>query len=158
MLFRSASGQWVSDRLPLFSSVVDEVCFIKSMYTDQFNHGPAQLLVHTGNQNPGSPSAGAWTTYGLGTENQNLPGFIVLPEVSYPQGGAANWGNGFLPANFQGTPLRAKGSPILDLTPPKGISPEHQRENLDLLAKLNAAHRDAHPQHAELAEIGRAHV
>jgi hypothetical protein len=89
--------------------------------------------------------------YGLGTPSQDLPGFIVLPEVSYPQGGAANWSNGYLPARFQGTPLRAKGSPILDLTPPAGVTEARQRKNLDLIAKLNTAHAVQHPGHDELA-------
>ena len=93
---------------------------------------------------------GAWVTYGLGSVNQDLPGFIVLPEISYPLGGSANWANGYLPAQFQGTPLRPKGSPILDLQPPSGISTEHQRANLDLLAKLNQNHAEEHPWHEEL--------
>jgi hypothetical protein len=106
--------------------------------------------MNTGNRFGGDPAVGAWTTYGLGTLNQNLPGFIVLPEISYPQGGAANWSNGFLPAHFQGTPLRAQGSPILDLQPPAGITREHQRANLDLLAALDREHRALHPKHDEL--------
>jgi hypothetical protein len=107
--------------------------------------------MNTGNRFGGDPAIGSWVNYGLGTLNRDLPGFIVLPEVSFPQGGPANWGNGFLPADFQGTPLRPKGSPILDLTPPAGIARDHQRRNLDLLAKLNTAHRADHPQHDELA-------
>lgn len=98
-----------------------------------------------------APDGSAWVRNGAGALNQDLPGFVVLPEVSYPQGGAANWGSGFLPAYFQGTPLRPKGAPILDLTPPAGITREHQRQNLDLIAELNAGHHAAHPQHAELA-------
>jgi hypothetical protein len=90
-------------------------------------------------------------TYGLGTENQDLPAFVVLPEVNYPQGGAANWSNGFLPAFYQGTPLRADGTPLLDLRPRPGVTREVQRRNLDLLAELNAADRARHPHHYELA-------
>ncbi|MFM8471171.1 MAG: DUF1501 domain-containing protein, partial [Limisphaerales bacterium] len=151
--FRKAgrSGADMAENWAHLARVADELCFFRGAQVDSVNHPTAMYQMNTGNRFGGDPAIGSWVTYGLGSANQNLPGFIVLPEVSYPQGGAANWGNGFLPANFQGTPLRAKGSPILDLTPPKGISPEHQRENLDLLAKLNAAHRDAHPQHAELA-------
>ncbi|MDB6118120.1 MAG: hypothetical protein JWO08_1901, partial [Verrucomicrobiaceae bacterium] len=93
----------------------------------------------------------AWVSYGLGTMNQDLPGLVVLPEVSYPQGGSANWGNGYLPASFQGTALRSKGSPILDLQPPQGITPDHQRANLDLLGKLNTAHQQRHPWHGDLS-------
>ena len=87
----------------------------------------------------------------MGTENQDLPGFIVLPELAYPQGGPANWGNGYLPAHFQGTTLRPQGSPILDLQPPPGVSPEHQRKNLDLLSQLNERHFKEHTWHEELA-------
>ncbi|MFM9092119.1 MAG: DUF1501 domain-containing protein, partial [Verrucomicrobiota bacterium] len=86
-----------------------------------------------------------WVTYGLGSLNRNLPGFVVLPEVSYPQGGASNWGSGYLPAVYQGTPLRAKGAPILDLAPPAGVTADRQRRNLDLLAHLNAGHAARHP-------------
>ena len=89
-------------------------------------------------------------TYGLGSENQNLPGYVVLPEPAFPQGGTANWSNGFLPVNFQGTALRPKGSPILDLNPPAGISHQHQRSNLELLRKLNQTHHTKHPDHQQL--------
>ena len=80
---------------------------------------------------------GAWVNYGLGTENNDLPGFIVLPELSYPQGGASNWSNGFLPSSFQATALRPKGSPLLDINPPQGVTRKQQRRNLDFLSKLN---------------------
>ncbi|MCA9223928.1 MAG: DUF1501 domain-containing protein, partial [Planctomycetales bacterium] len=117
---------------------------------DSVNHPTAMYQMNTGNRFGGDPAVGAWVTYGLGSENQNLPGFLVLPEVSYPQGGAANWSNGFLPAHYQGTPLRPAGSPILDLKPMAAVSRDHQRENLDLLAKLNESHADRHPEHTEL--------
>ena len=151
--FRKAgqSGADIAENWEHIARVADDLCFFRGAQVDSVNHPTAMFQMNTGNRFGGDPAIGSWVTYGLGSANQNLPGFIVLPEVSYPQGGASNWGNGFLPAHFQGTPLRAKGSPILDLTPPKGISPEHQRQNLDLLAKLNSAHRDAHPQHDELA-------
>ncbi|MGV3486036.1 MAG: DUF1501 domain-containing protein, partial [Planctomycetaceae bacterium] len=98
----------------------------------------------------GDPGIGAWVNYGLGSMNQDLPGFVVLPEVSYPQGGAANWSNGFLPARYQGTALRPKGSPVLDLKPPPGVTSEQQRLNLDLLAELNRSHSADHAWHEEL--------
>ena len=101
--------------------------------------------MNTGNRFGGEPGIGSWVSYGLGTENQNLPSFITLPEESYPQGGAANWSNGFLPAAHQGTPLRPKGSPILDLYPPAGTTPDMQRASLDLLADLDRDHLAAHP-------------
>jgi membrane-anchored protein YejM (alkaline phosphatase superfamily) len=106
--------------------------------------------MNTGNRFGGDPAFGAWTVYGLGTLNQDLPGFIVLPEASFPQGGAANWGNGFLPADYQATPLRSSGSPILDLLPPEGVTRDQQRANLDLLAHLNNQHAVDHPAQSEL--------
>jgi len=130
---------------------VDDICFYRGCQVDSVNHPTAMYQMNTGNRFGGDPAIGSWVTYGLGTLNQNLPGFMVLPEVSYPQGGAANWGNGFLPAHYQGTPLRPKGSPILDLSPPAGITREHQRENLDLLATLNQQHAVLHPEHADLS-------
>ena len=132
------SGQWVSDRLPLFGSVVDEVCFIKSMYTDQFNHGPAQLLMHTGTQNPGGASAGAWATYGLGSENQNLPGFIVLTSGGKnPDAGKSVWGSGYLPSVYQGVQCRSQGDPVLFLSNPPGITRGLRRRTLDALNEIN---------------------
>ena len=133
------------------AKVADDLCFYRGCQVDSVNHPTAMYQMNTGNRFGGDPGLGTWVNYGLGTLNEDIPGFIVLPEVSYPQGGASNWGNGYLPAHFQGTPLRAKGSPILDLTPPDGIGREHQRANLDLLAKMNRGHATSHPQHEELA-------
>ncbi|CAN5193146.1 DUF1501 domain-containing protein [soil metagenome] len=134
------------------AGVADDLCFYRGCQAESVNHPTACYHINTGSRFGGDPALGAWATYGLGSENQDLPGFIVLPELANPQGGPANWSNGYLPAHFQGTPLRPTGSPILDLVPPQGVTRHHQRSNLDLLAKLNAAHRDAHPQHdAELA-------
>jgi hypothetical protein len=107
---------------------------------ESVNHPTACYHVNTGNRFGGDPSVGAWVTYGLGTLNDNLPGFVVLPRSSYPQGGASNWSNGFLPADYQGTPLRPEGSPILDLNTPAGMTRQDQRNNLDLLAALNRKH------------------
>jgi hypothetical protein len=121
------------------------------LQVDSVDHPTACYQMNTGNRFGGDPAWGAWTTYGLGSENENLPAFVVLPEGAYPQGGAANWSSGFLPAHYQGTPLRDKGSPILDLAPAYGMRPERQRANLDLLAELNAADQVRHPDHAEVA-------
>ena len=129
----------------------DDMCFYRGCQVDSVNHPTANYQMNTGNRFSGDPAVGAWVNYGLGSPNQNIPGFVVLPEVSYPQGGAANWGNGYLPAHYQGTTLRPSGSPMLDLKPIDGITREHQRENLDLLATLNQSHSNKHPQHAELA-------
>ena len=132
------SGQWISDRMPHFEQMIDEVCFIKSMWTDQFNHGPAQLLLHTGNQLLGSPSAGAWTTYGLGSENSNLPGFIVLTSGGKnPDAGKSVWGSGYLPSVYQGVQCRSQGEPVLYLSNPDGVSQALRRRTLDALHDLN---------------------
>ncbi len=140
--FRKAgeSGADVSENWEHVAKVADEICFYRGCQGESVNHPTALYHINTGNRFGGDPAIGAWMTYGLGTENQDLPGFIVLPDLSYPQGGPANWSNGFLSATFQGTALRATGSPILDLQPPNGVTREHQRKNLDLLKKLNERH------------------
>ena len=120
--------------------MVDDMCFYRGAQVDSVNHPTACYHLNTGNQFGGDPALGAWVNYGLGSPNKNLPGFVVLPRTSYPQGGTANWSNGFLPARFQGTPLRPQGSPILNLNRPAGMSQERQRMNLDLLATLNTRH------------------
>ncbi|HWB01245.1 MAG TPA: DUF1501 domain-containing protein [Pirellulales bacterium] len=145
------SGVEMATNWEHLAGVADEICFYRGCQVDSVNHPTAMFQMNTGNRFGGDPAIGSWVTYGLGSPNENLPGFIVLPEVSYPQGGAANWGNGFLPASYQGTPLRPKGAPILDLTPPAGIAPEHQRENLDFLAALNRQHQSDHAWHDELS-------
>ncbi|MEM6690005.1 MAG: DUF1501 domain-containing protein [Planctomycetota bacterium] len=130
--------------------VADDLCFYRGCQVESVNHPTANYHVNTGNRFGGDPSIGAWVNYGLGTENSDLPGYIVLPELAHPQGGAANWSNGFLPTSLQGTPLRPKGSPILDIHPPEGITRSHQRANLDFLQKLNQSHADMHPDHDDL--------
>ena len=150
--FRKAgeSGADMAENWEHLAGVADELCFYRGCQVESVNHPTAMYQMNCGNRFGGDPAIGAWTTYGLGTVNQNLPGFVVLPAVSYPQGGAANWGNGFLPVHYQGTPLRPTGSPILDLEPPPGVSREQQRQTLDLLHELNQAHAARHPQHGEL--------
>ena len=135
------SGAELSNLLPHLSTMVDEVCFIKSMHTDHFNHAPAQLFVHTGSQLQGRPSMGSWLTYGLGTPNKDLPGFVVLTSGGVqPDGGTALWGNGFLPSVYQGTQFRSQGDPVLFVSNPNGISPQVRRESLDALGDLNRLH------------------
>ena len=145
------SGAAMAENWRHLAGVADELCFFRGCQVDSVNHPTAMYQMNCGNRFGGDPGLGAWVTYGLGSANQNLPGFLVLPEVSYPQGGAANWSNGYLPAYYQGTPLRPTGSPILDLEPPPGFTPERQRADLDLLAEINAEHAAAHPGHDDLA-------
>ena len=145
------SGIEMCDQWEHLAGVADELCVYRGCQAESINHPTANYHMNTGNRFGGDPAIGSWVTYGLGSENQNLPGYVVLPEVAYPQGGAANWSNGYLPPHFQGTTLRAKGSPILDLHPPKGVTKEGQRGHLDLLNVLNSLHVERHPQHQELS-------
>jgi hypothetical protein len=151
--FRRAgrSGIDLCEHFRRLAEIADELCVYRGCQAESIDHPTACFHLNTGNRFGGDPAVGAWTAYGLGALNQNLPAFVVLPEVAYPQGGAANWSNGFLPAHFQGTPLRPAGAPILDLSPPAGVSREQQREDLDLLARLNAADLQKHPHHGDLA-------
>lgn len=132
------------------AGVADDLCFYRGCQVESVNHPTANYHVNTGNRFGGDPAIGSWVTYGLGTENENLPGYIVLPELAHPQGGAANWSNGFLPTRYQGTPLRPQGSPILDIEPASGVSRDHQRANLDFLQKLNHQHAGRHLEHEAL--------
>jgi hypothetical protein len=132
------SGAWVSELLPLFSEHVDDVAFIRSMNTDQFNHAPAELFLYTGSPRNGGAGMGAWVTYGLGSENQNLPGFVVLISGGTdPTGGKALWSTGYLPSVFQGVQCRTTGDPILYVTDPPGMDRDVRRRSLDALQKLN---------------------
>ena len=108
------SGSWLSDAVPNLHGIADEMCFVHSLYTEQFNHAPAELLIYTGSPRSGRPSMGSWLTYGLGSENQNLPGFVVLISSGVqPNGGSNSYGSGFLPSVFQGVQCRSKGDPVL---------------------------------------------
>jgi hypothetical protein len=132
------AGAWVSDRLPHFKQVADKVCFLRAMHSDQFNHAPAELLLHTGNQNLGYASIGSWATYGLGSENQNLPGFVVLLSGGrFPSSGKSLWGAGFLPSVYQGVQCRSHGDPVLFLSNPAGISRPLRREMIQTIARIN---------------------
>lgn len=132
------SGAWVSEQLPHLAQLADEMCFIKTVQTDQFNHGPAQLLVHTGSTQMGSPSIGSWVTWGLGSDNSDLPGFIVLLSGGrLPRVGKALWNSGFLPSVYQGVQCRSQGDPVLNVSNPQGVSREQRRAELDTLAALN---------------------
>lgn len=144
------SGTWVCDQFPHLSQVVDEIALIKSCTAESNSHAPAMYQMNTGYTRPGFPSAGAWASYGLGSENQNLPSFLVMPKESGIKGGALNWGAGFLPGKYQGTLLRGGASPILNLARHADVSDPQQRSQLDLLTDLNQVHYDRHPEEAEL--------
>lgn len=131
------SGMIFSDYLPHTAGVADNLCMVRSMHTDAFNHHPGQLLLFTGSQQFGRPTMGAWTVYGLGSESKNLPAFAVLASGVGTSGGATNFSSGFLPSEYQGTLLRSSGDPILYLSNPEGISREQQRSTLDAVRDLN---------------------
>jgi hypothetical protein len=132
------AGFWISDRLSHFQSVADKVCFIRTMHCDQFNHAPAELLLHTGNQNLGYASIGSWATYGLGSENENLPGFVVLGSGGkFPSAGKSMWGAGFLPSVYQGVQCRSHGDPVLFLSNPPGVSRGVRGDMIDTITRIN---------------------
>jgi len=131
-------GMDVSSLFPNLATCVDDMAFVRSIQTENGNHPAAVFLMNTGVVIPGKPSMGSWVTYGLGTENQNLPAFVVLPDFrSLPFSGSQQWGPGFLPASYQGTVLRWKGDPILDLKPPADVTPEIQSSEMELLRSYN---------------------
>jgi hypothetical protein len=130
-------GMELSDWLPHLASVADDICLIRSMHTDAFNHHPGQLLLFTGTTQFGRPTLGAWVVYGLGSESQNLPGFVVLTSGVGTSGGATNFSSGFLPSHYQGVLFRSSGDPILYLSNPPGVTREMQRASLDVLRDLN---------------------
>lgn len=143
------SGLWLSDAIPNFRSIADEMCMIRSMYTDQFNHAPAELMVYTGSPRSGRPSMGSWVTYGLGSENENLPGFVVLISSGVqPNGGNNSYGSGFLPSVYQGIQCRSKGDPVLYTSNPPGVDRSVRRQSLDTLQRLNElqAKEMGHPE------------
>ncbi|WP_298738044.1 DUF1501 domain-containing protein [uncultured Chitinophaga sp.] len=132
------SRAWVSEHLPHLSGVVDDISFLKGVTTDQFNHAPAQLLVHTGSPRLGRPSMGSWITYGLGTENQNLPGFVVLTSGGkFPDAGKSVWGSGFLPSVYQGVQCRSEGDPVLFIKDPEGMDRNLRKASIDAINKVN---------------------
>ena len=143
------NGLLLSDAIPHLHGVADELCVIRSMNTDQFNHAPAELLVYTGSPRSGRPSMGSWVTYGLGTENENLPGFVVLISSGVqPNGGKNSYGSGFLPSVYQGVQCRSKGDPVLYASDPAGMDRALRRESLDALRDLNQlqAQELGHPE------------
>ena len=147
------SGMWASSLFPHLSGHVDKMAFIKSFHTQSNNHSPALFMANTGVTRMGHPCVGSWVTYGLGTENQNLPAFVVMSDPlnrGLPKGHAANWSSGFLPGAFQGTWVRSKGEPIPNLKRIASLTDEQQRRQLDFVWQLNRHHQSRHPAEAEL--------
>ncbi len=145
------SGMWMSDAIPHLHGVADELCTVKSMFTDQFNHAPAELLIYTGSPRSGRPSFGSWVTYGLGSENENLPGFVVLISSGVqPNGGKNSFGSGFLPSVYQGVQCRSQGDPVLYASDPEGMDRALRRLSLDALKDLNEIQAEelGHPETA----------
>src|SRR4051812_13624943 len=137
------SGAELSELLPHLATTADDLCIVKSMATDAFNHAPAQIFMNTGAQQFGRPSLGAWTLYGLGSESKDLPGFVVFSTGGKgPSGGNSNWGSGFLPTVYQGTQFRTGGDPVLYLTNPRGVDADLQKDTLDGLHALNRMRLD----------------
>jgi hypothetical protein len=147
---QSQCGTYVSNCLPHIAGIVDDITIVRSVVTDVFNHAPAKIFINTGSPQFGRPSMGSWVTYGIGSESQSLPGFVVLQSGPRgPRGGAANWASGFLPTTYQGVPFRSSGEPILNLSRPQGITSDKQKHTLDAIRDLNAA---------RLAETGDAEI
>lgn len=145
------SGLWCSDAFPNIARHMDKLCVIKSLYADTFAHGSAMIQLNTGRIIQGSPSIGSWLNYGLGSLNRNLPGYVVMLDPrGGPISGAANWSSGFMPAAYQGTHLRHKGEPILDLSPKEAVNRAMQRDQIDTLNALNAEHLTQRPGYSEL--------
>lgn len=143
------SGMWLSDAVEGLHSVADEMCVVHSMHTDQFNHAPAELLIYTGSPRAGRPSMGSWVTYGLGSENENLPAFVVLISSGVqPNGGKSSFGSGFLPSVYQGVQCRSQGDPVLFASNPPGMDRTLRRKTLDALGELNRLQVEAmgHPE------------
>ncbi len=150
------SGIWLSERLPHFAEMVDEVSILKAVTTDQFNHAPAQLLMHTGSARLGRPSMGSWVTYGLGSENANLPGFVVLTSGgNNPDAGKSVWGSGFLPSVYQGVQCRSEGDPILFLQDPKGMPRDLKRASIDAINAVNQADHEVFGDQETLSRIAQ---
>jgi hypothetical protein len=144
-------GAWVCDKYPNVAKHMDGIALVKSCFTESSDHVPALYQMNTGVARAGLPTAGAWITYGLGSENRNLPGFVVLGNTQGIKGGPLNWSAGFLPTSYQGTLFRAEGSPILNLQRPKDVADVDQRAQLDLLARLNQQHLAAHAGEPDLS-------
>ncbi len=147
------SGAWFCEHYTNVAKHADDFAFVKSFYSESNDHVPALYQINTGIPRPGFPSAGSWVTFGLGSENENLPGYVVLGNNQGVKGGNLNWSSGFLPSTYQGTLFRPEGAPVINLTRPSEVSRDDQRRQLDLLATLNGRHLERHPEESEL--LGR---
>ncbi len=151
-----SGGTWMSDAIPNFHDLAEEMCVMNSVHTDQFNHAPAELLVYTGSSRSGRPSMGSWVTYGLGSENENMPGFVVLISSGVqPNGGHNSYGSGFLPSVYQGVQCRSKGDPVLYVSDPKGMIRSLRRQSLDALGELNRLQAEAFGNPETLTRIAQ---
>ena len=140
---RGRSGAWVSECLPHTAQVVDQLAFVKTVWTENFNHAPAKIMMNTGSPIFGRPSMGSWVAYGIGSESEELPGFVVLQSGPRgPRGGALNWSSGFLPTAYQGVPFQSGGDPILNLSNPPGMTAARQRRSIDAIRELNRRRLD----------------
>lgn len=150
------SGAWISDLLPNFSKMADEVCFLKAMHTDEFNHAPAQLLFYSGSPRLGRPSMGSWVTYGLGSMNENLPSFVVLVSGGKtPSAGKSVWGSGFLPSIYQGVQCRSKGEPVLFAANPNGMSASERKKTIAAINQINEKKYQTFKDPETLTRIGQ---
>jgi hypothetical protein len=148
---RGRCGAWVSEVMPHLAGVVDDLAFIRSMYTTNLTHEPAIYLIHTGKMGPGRPAIGSWVVYGLGSENQNLPAYVVLDDpLGLPVNGVESWQAGFLPPTFQGTRFRSTGSPVLNLKPDAERPADVVREERDILSRLDRLHQQQRPRQPNL--------
>jgi len=148
------SGTWVSNRLPHFQEIVDDVTFLKAMHTDEFNHAPAQLMMYTGSPRPGRPSMGSWATYGLGSENENLPSFVVLLSgKNKPSAGKNTWGSGFMPSVYEGVQCRSKGDPILYVDNPDGLPRSVRKQQQEVIERLNQKNAEKFGDQQTLSRI-----
>jgi uncharacterized protein (DUF1501 family) len=134
-------GMDLSDLLPHLATCADDICWVRSMHTEAFNHHPGQLLMHTGVASFGRPTMGAWLNYGLGSESRNLPGYVVLTAGRGTSGGTSNWSSGFLPTTYAGVLFRNQGEPVLNLNNPPGLTPDMQQHSIETIARLNALRR-----------------
>src|SRR4029077_1475260 len=148
------SGMWVSEVMPCLAQQVDDIALIRSMHTTNLTHEPAIYLIHTGKMGPGRPSIGSWVVYGLGSENQNLPAYVVLDDpLGLPINGVENWQSGFLPPLFQGTRFRSTGSPVLNLRPEIARPTEIEDMERSLLARLDHIHKEQRPGRVNTAQL-----